>query len=194
MAARQMRYEINDRDKRTENGIPYKDFLEWIETIIFAFFAVILVFTFVLRQANVDGDSMNPTLEDGQRLIVTHIGYTPSVGDIVIVDCGNTLGKAIVKRVIATEGQTVNIDFENGIVYVDGVALEEDYIAELTYKDEGGWDYPVTVPTGCVFVMGDNRNNSLDSRSASIGMVDVDNILGKAVFRIYPFDKIGVLE
>ncbi|MCC8042039.1 MAG: signal peptidase I [Oscillospiraceae bacterium] len=194
MAKYQINYEALDEDKNKKNGTPYQELLEWVETIIFAFFAVILIFTFLLRQASVDGDSMNPTLRDGEKLIVNHLGYEAEAGDIVIIDCGDELGKAIVKRVIATEGQTVDIDFESGEVRVDGELLEEDYIAELTLTDEGGHSYPVTVPDGCVFVMGDNRNNSLDSRSSLISFVDEDDILGKVVFRIYPFEKIGTVE
>ncbi|MGN0642934.1 MAG: signal peptidase I [Huintestinicola sp.] len=193
MAKYQINYEALDSDKNKENGTPYEEFLEWVETIIFAFFAVILIFTFLLRQANVDGESMLPTLNDGERLIVHHLFYTPEAGDIVIVDCEG-LDKAIVKRVIATEGQAVDIDFETGEVKVDGTVLQEDYILDLTKRDEEGHDYPVTVPEGCVFVMGDNRMNSLDSRSAVVGFVPVEDVMGKVVFRFWPLDRIGTVD
>ncbi|MGN0667198.1 MAG: signal peptidase I [Huintestinicola sp.] len=193
MAKYQINYEALDADKEKENGSAYDEILEWVETIIFAFFAVILFFTFLLRQANVDGDSMLPTLQNGERLIVNHLFYTPEKGDIVIVD-SRGLGKAIVKRVIATEGQQVDINFDTGEVKVDGTVLQEDYILELTKRDEDGHDYPVTVPENCIFVMGDNRMNSLDSRSSVVGFVPVDDVMGKVVFRFWPLDRIGAVE
>nr|MDE5741001.1 signal peptidase I [Oscillospiraceae bacterium] len=160
----------------------------------------------IMRIANVDGESMLPTLVDGDRLIVSHIMYTPKAGDIVIVNSENGnvygennqitkvdgLGKVIVKRVIAVGGQTVDIDFNTGEVKVDGTVLTEDYIQDLTKQDEGGHRYPVTVPEGYVFVMGDNRMNSTDSRSTLVGFVDEEDILGKVVLRVFPFDSIGV--
>ena len=114
-------------------------------------------------------------------------------GDIVIVNNDNpALEKVIVKRVIATEGQTVDIDFDSGEVKVDGKVLQEDYINNLTLLDEGGHNYPVTVPENCVFVMGDNRMNSTDSRSPLVGFVPEDEILGKVSLRIFPFSRFGV--
>ncbi len=193
MAKYQVNYEAADDDENKKNGIPYEDFLEWVETIIFALFTVIIIFTFILRQANVDGESMLPTLEDGERLIVNHLFYEPEVGDIVIVN-SKGLGKPIVKRVIAKGGDEVNIDFSTGEVSVNGTVLEEDYIKDLTKLDEGGHDYPVVVPENCYFVMGDNRMNSRDSRDAAVGFITEEEIMGKAVFRIWPPDRIGTLS
>lgn len=207
MAKYQMNYEALDDDENKKNGTPYEEFLEWMETIIFAFFAVIVVFTFILRQANVDGDSMNPTLEDGEKLIVHHLFYTPERGDIIIADSQRGyvysngslvesvgLGKPIVKRVIAVGGDTVDIDFDTGEVSVNGQVLQEDYIKELTQRDEGGHEYPLVVPDGCCFVMGDNRMNSLDSRSGAVGFIPDDEIMGKVIFRLWPMSRLGKVE
>ena len=118
MAKFQINYEALDADENKKNGIPYEEFLEWSETIIFAFFAVILVFTFLLRLANVDGESMVPTLQDGEKLIVHHLFYTPEKGDIVIVD-SQSLGKPIVKRIIA-EGDHLGSQQRGVDTAVDG--------------------------------------------------------------------------
>jgi len=193
MAKYQINYEALDVDENKKNGTPYEEFLEWSETIIFAFFAVILVFTFLLRQANVDGESMLPTLKDGEKLIVHHLFYTPEKGDIVIVD-SQSLGKPIVKRVIAQGGDEVDINFETGAVKVNGEVLQESYINDLTQLDEGAFEYPVTVPEGNYFVMGDNRMHSADSRSSRIGFIPAEEIVGKVVFRIWPMERIGAVE
>ena len=192
MAKYQINYEALDADENKKNGTPYEEFLEWSETIIFAFFAVILVFTFLLRLANVDGESMVPTLQDGEKLIINHLFYTPEKGDIVIVD-SQSLGKPIVKRIIAEGGDQVDINFDTGVVKVNGEVLQEDYINELTQLDEGAFEYPVTVPEGNYFVMGDNRMHSADSRSFKIGFVPEEEIAGHVVFRIWPMDRIGTV-
>ncbi len=205
MSKLEINYEVLDEDKEKEKGNPYAELLEWTETIVIAFFAVILLFTFILREAFVDGDSMNDTLFDGDKLIVSHLFYEPEKGDIVIVNSENGyiygedgelmsvtgLNKPIVKRIIATGGEEVDIDFEKGEIYVDGTLLDEPYIKESTTLDENGHTYPVTVPDGYVFVMGDNRNNSTDSRSALVGFVPEYEILGKVVFRFLPFTRFG---
>lgn len=191
MAKYELNYEVLDEEEKKVSSS--ENLFEWVETLVIAFFAVILFFTFVFRLAAVNGESMLPTLVDKDRLIVSYLFYTPKNGDIVIVNNDNpALEKVIVKRVIATEGQTVDIDFDSGEVKVDGKVLQEDYINNLTLLDEGGHDYPVTVPENCVFVMGDNRMNSLDSRDSRVGFVPEEEILGKVSLRIFPFSRFGV--
>ncbi len=165
-----------------------------------------LVYVLFFRVVVVKGSSMNDTLVDGDRLLlISGLLYNdPNQGD-VIVAAKDTFkeGEPIIKRIVATEGQTVDIDFKTGTVYVDGVALVEDYISTPT-TDFEGVHFPLTVPDGCVFVMGDNRGDSMDSRSPQIGFIDEREILGKAVFLLipgtgkgdYPFDltRIGVVN
>ena len=165
-----------------------RDWYEWVQALVCSVLAVVVLFTFVIRLIGVDGHSMVPTLQDGDRLLVTTslLSGEYRYGDIVIIQKGTFAdGDPIVKRVIATEGQTVDIDFANGIVYVDGEALDEPYINEPTYTDEGT-EFPLTVPEGSIFVMGDNRNRSDDSRNAELGTVDTRYVIGRAVFLLFP--------
>lgn len=133
---------------------------------------------------------MNPTLENADKMLVSDLFYKPKQGDIVIFRKDEYKPQALVKRVIATEGQTVEIDFNKGRVYVDGVLLDEPYIAEPTINQIDFTGVQV-VPEGCVFVMGDNRNESADSRDSRIGMVDERLIIGKVLFTVFPLDHIG---
>ena len=161
---------------------------EWVQTLVYVVLAVVLLFTFVGRLSRVQGESMRETLQDRDLLLVLN-GYlcgSYEAGDIVIAQRGGfNDGAPIVKRVIATEGQTVDIDFNAGTVYVDGAALEEPYAREATWLAEGV-EFPLTVPAGCLFLMGDNRNDSEDSRSADLGPVDSRCVIGKAVFLALP--------
>lgn len=164
---------------------------DWIQTIVLAMVACIIVFTFLVRIVGVDGRSMVPTLQHGDKLIVSNLGYTPERGDIVILRKDTFMQEPIVKRVIALEGEEVRINFARGIVYVDGMALEEPYVNVPT-QDEQDYDGPVVVPENCVFVMGDNRNDSTDSRTASLGCVDVRYIIGKVHWIAFPgVDQFG---
>ena len=161
---------------------------DWLQTLICVVVAVVVLFTFVGRLSRVEGESMRETLQDKDLLVVLNStlcgGY--EAGDIVIIRREDFNGGApIVKRVIATEGQTVDIDFVTGVVYVDGQAQEEPYVREPTWVEEGT-EFPLTVPAGCVFLMGDNRNESEDSRSSDLGPVDTRCILGRAVFLALP--------
>lgn len=186
-------YSNDDYKKFKEKKSAANELMEWLESIAISIFIVILVFTFVFRIVIVEGSSMFPTLEDGQRLIISHLFYTPQQGDIVVAN-STGLNKTIIKRVIATEGQTVDIDFEKHTVTVDGKVLDEPYINEPTFRNDGGNTYPMVVPEDTIFVMGDNRNNSTDSRSPMVGCIPVDDVLGKAVFRIFPFDCFGRIK
>ena len=191
-----------DASQKKEEG---RDLYEWTQALVCSVLAVVLLFTFVVRLIGVDGHSMVPTLQDGDRLLVLNSLWDSDYeyGDIVVLRKESFLEEPIVKRVIATEGQTVDIDFASGSVYVDGELLEEDYINEPTYVDEGT-QFPLTVPEGSIFVMGDNRNHSSDSRSSDLGTVDTRYVIGKAVFLLFPgvtadtdkrdFGRIGPIE
>ena len=163
-----------------------KDTYDWIQCLISALIICVLLFVFVIRVVDVRGTSMWPTLQNGDKMLVSDLFYKPKQGDIVVFKKDEyDPDKALVKRVIAVEGQEVNIDFANGLVYVDGEVIEEAYINEATQKK---LDFigPQTVPEGCVFVMGDNRNDSLDSRSSRKGLIDERYIFGKAEVRLHP--------
>ena len=168
-----------------------KSTYEWIQCFMAALIFCVFMFLFVVRVIDVVGTSMYPTLNNGDKMIVSGLFYKPKNGDVVVFKKDEyDPNKALVKRIIATEGQEINMDLEKGIVYVDGEAIEEDYIAELTYNK---LDFigPKTVPEGCVFVMGDNRNMSTDSRKTEIGMVDERLILGKVYFVLFPTSDMG---
>lgn len=174
--------------RRVEKRPGDRALYEWMETLVCSVLAAVLLFTFGIRVVGVDGTSMRETLQDGDLLLVLS-GYLCGeyrAGDIVIVQKpGFHDGSPIVKRVIATERQTVDIDFSSGAVYVDGEALREDYIREPTFLDEG-ISLPLTVPEGCVFVMGDNRNDSDDSRDPALGPVDTRSMIGRAFLLAVP--------
>ena len=167
--------------------------LDIVECFVLLIAAFVLLSVFLVRQMLVVGDSMNPTLESGDRVLVSAAFYTPRYGDIVVIRKSEFRADAFVKRVIATEGQTVDFDFLKGIVYVDGTALDEPYTLEPTYAREHVTG-PVTVPEGCVFVLGDNRNDSMDSRWSAIGCVDERYIVGKVLLRVFPFRHFGKVQ
>ena len=179
-----------DEEKRT----PGAELYDWIQCIVMALIICIVAFMVFVRIIDVNGTSMNPTLNHGDKMLVSDLFYKPRAGDVVVFHAEHyDAEKALVKRVIATEGQEINIDFDKGIVYIDGVPIEEDYIMELTHNK---LDFigPQTVPDGCVFVMGDNRNASTDSRHADIGMVDERLILGRVYAVLFPLDSLGFVK
>lgn len=162
-----------------------ENIFDWLSAIIFAIIFVVLLFAFSIRTVSVSGTSMLPTLQNKDTLLMCRLYTKPQYGDIVVLTKPIGGDEPLIKRVIATEGQVIDIDFETSSVYVDGILLDEPYIYEPTQVQ---WDvtFPQTVPENCVFVLGDNRNNSKDSRWMSVGMVDERYIAGKVIYRVAP--------
>lgn len=214
-------FEYTSSEKKFSLG---KELFEWFYTIVIALVIAFVLKGFLFDIVRVDGPSMNPTLLHNDRLIVQKIAYTPSQGDIIILDSkyknrmeyyesieentGKTysaIGKFFdyfnldsslkkryyVKRIVALPGQTV--DIKDGKVWVDGKVLDEPYYDGNTFITDVSVNYPVTVEKDHVFVLGDNRDNSTDSRSSSLSQVPFDAIMGRAVFRIFPFDDFGTI-
>lgn len=182
---------------------PFADALDWMGSLVYAVLFMLALNLFVFRSITVDGGSMNDTLLDKDKVISTNFLYTPDYGDIVVVQADmlarrdtGIYGEPIIKRVIGLAGDTIRFDFDKGEVYRNGELLKEDYIKDLTHLEEPGTKSGVeyTVPENCVYVMGDNRNNSRDSRDQlSVGFIDVDQIMGRAILRVYPFNKFGLI-
>lgn len=196
--------ESNNEQGESRQSIQ-KTILSYLHDIAFGMVAILVIFMLVFRVVVVSGPSMKQTLQHGDCLVLLNSVFyrEPKIGDIVVATKSSYKdGEPIIKRVIATEGQVVDIDFEKGIVYVDGKALDESYVNTPTNLYEGV-SFPLTVKENCVFVMGDNRNDSKDSRSSEIGQIDRRELLGKALFLVVPgvtedvgereFDRIGAL-
>ena len=181
-------------------------FLSYLHDLAFLVAGVLLIFSLLFRVVVVSGPSMNNTLIDGDWILLlgTVLYQQPQYGDVIVASKDSfDNGTPIIKRVIATEGQEVDIDFVSGIVYVDGTALDEPYTLTPTNMNEG-ITFPLVVSEGCIFVMGDNRNVSKDSRSTEIGLIDRREVLGKAIFIFFPgnddghtdrdFNRIGAIN
>lgn len=183
-----------EQEKQEKTLTPQAEVYFTMQSLVGVLVALVLVFTFIGRLILVDGDSMVPTLLDGEMMVVRSIGYTPARDDIVVLAKeGFHDGEAIVKRIIAVGGQTVDIDYGSCTVYVDGVALEEDYIKEYMLQQPWQTTTHVTVPEGSIFVMGDNRNSSDDSRNPLLGAVDTRLVIGEAVLVVFPFSQFQAL-
>ena len=169
-----------------------EDIFDWIESMAISIFIVVIIFTFIFRIVQVSGRSMVPTLQNNDRIITTNLFYEPAAGDVIVC---NSLGlkKTIVKRIIGVAGDTIDINFDEGKVYRNGVEIKEDYINNIT-KRHYDVKFPITVPEGSVFVLGDNRDESLDSRSSEVGFIDTEQITGKVIMRIFPFDSFGKID
>ena len=170
-----------------------RELFDWSESLVTAILIIVVLFAFFVRSIGVDGHSMIDTLHDGDYLIVSNLFYDPQPGDIVVLTKKTFMTDSIVKRIIAVGGQTIDMDFETGEVWVDGELLDEPYVHEQMWKHED-MTFPATVPEGCVFVMGDNRNGSTDSRNSLLGMVDERYIVGHVLFRIWPLNAFGTVD
>ena len=164
------------------------NFYEAVMSLVGATVIILLMYTFCVKSVAVEGTSMLPTLQHGDRLVITAFCLEPEQGDIIVSTQPNAFGKAVIKRVIATENQTVDIDFATGDIFVDGVLLNEPYINNPTINSEGV-QFPLTVPPNHVFVMGDNRQGSTDSRSEKIGFIQEEYIFGVAKLKILNYNK-----
>lgn len=192
---------VNENNGTADNKNFFADMFDWMCSIFSAILCFIIIFALFARVITVDGESMVPTLQDQQRLIVSDMFYTPQYDDIVILyadklvnESSGGYGKPIVKRVIGLPGDTIRIDFVKGVVYRNGEQLPDDYTNTPTNLPE---NFPnnqdVTVEDGKIFVLGDNRNGSKDSRSSDVGQVDMRYIMGKAYLRIWPLNALGML-
>ncbi len=179
-----------------------RDIYDWLQMMIVAVLAVVVLFTFCVMLIGVKGSSMYPTLHEGDVMVMQRLGYTLETGDIIIIRKESFSSDNLVKRVIATGGQTVSIDYDANTVTVDGVVLDETYInreesdpmrleGKETMLDPNYVNTTFTVPEGYLFVMGDNRNNSTDSRARNLGLIDIREVSGKVIWVLMPFSRFG---
>lgn len=187
--------ETMEAAEQKKPGKAVRTVLEWLEELVLAAVIIAVAFTFLFRVITVTGTSMSPNFNEGDRVLVTGGVFGVKQGDVVVI--ANVLEEPIIKRVIATEGQTVDFDYSRRVVLVDGEAVDEtafglrNGVTDVPYTSFELLEFPQRVPEGCVFVLGDNRSVSEDSRYKVVGMVDKRNILGKALFHLFPLQKIG---
>ncbi len=179
------------RQEDAPYGKAWGAFYDIVNSVESAVVIIFLIFTFVFRAVGVVGDSMLPTLNDGDWLAVTSYKKSYGRNDIIIITQPNDRDEPLVKRIIGLGGDEIDIDFDEHLVFVNGRLVNESFISEPT-SYRGDVEFPLTVPEGYVFVMGDNRNKSLDSRSKEIGFIDEKYILGKAKYRVYPFGSFKI--
>lgn len=198
----EVREEIVEEEKAEEKRVPGSLLFDWAESLVPSLIGVILVFVFFVRLISVSGSSMLPTLQNRDYLIVSDLFYEPKVGDIVVITkegfLVNKYGRedSFVKRIVATEGQSVYIDYDLGCVYVDGEKQDDSFTLTPT-THEGDYEFPeggLIVPEDCIFVLGDNRNGSTDSRYSYVGMIDKRCIVGHVLLRILPVNHFGAVS
>ena len=186
--------ENRPEEKQAPGAKPVSELYQNVRTLAVVLAVLILIFTFVVRIIVVSGPSMENTLFNGDAMVVWSLGYEPKQGDVVVLTQPSYQEDSIVKRVIATGGQHVVIDYDTNAVTVDGVKLTEDYIKEwMLVPSYGFGNHDLIVPDGCLFVMGDNRNESADSRYPTIGVIDERCVIGKALMVAFPFSHFGLL-
>lgn len=187
--------EINDNnDKSNKKKTFVKELLELLRDILIIIVFVILIRKFVFENTRVIGPSMEPTLHDNDALVVNKFEYfftDPERGEIIVFPYKGDPSKHYIKRIIGLPGEV--IDMKDGIVYINGKPYEENYILD-TMETRGDIDFPFTVPNDTYFVMGDNRNNSSDSRYKDVGTIEKDNFTGHAVIRLWPLNKLGIIK
>lgn len=167
---------------------------ELFESTVQAIIIVVFLMCFLLRTVNISGESMLPTLKNSDKVLIWQCGYSPKNGDVVVIRRGNKLDVPMIKRVIAVGGQTIDIDYTTGSIIVDGKKIKEGYTKERALWLKGDVELPFVVAEGYVWVMGDNRNNSTDSRFSEVGVIPYKDVVGKAVFRMFPFSRVGVIK
>lgn len=166
---------------------------DWISSIMVSFVVIFIIFCFFFRVVQVSGGSMTNTLQNGDWLLVSNNGDDIKFGDIIVASPPTYENGPVIKRVIGVEGDEIYIDFEKGLVYVNGEVLDEPYAKTLT-NESYDVTFPVKVPEDHIFVLGDNRNGSLDSRSTKIGFIHEKYVLGRVLIRIFPFKEIDYIN
>ncbi len=178
-----------DQKQRETNAA----FLDWFDALIFALTIVLVLLLFVARTVNIKGESMLPTLESGDQILARSFLYKPKRGDIVVIDEYTQFGVPLVKRIIGVGGDTIDLDAHSGDIYVNSQKIDEPYLAPGITR-ESNVSFPLTVPEGKLFLMGDNRESSQDSRDQDIGFIDERDVLGQGFFRLLPFQNAGLIQ